>query len=102
MRVPRHFRGSAVGGTGLETKGSSFQSLHLYPISMGYTDQIRSGWASGWVLCVSSPERQPSSQVLGFRLWTPLRPSQLAVPLVVGASALGGAKSRLGWGTSQH
>ena len=33
-------------------------------------------------------------QVLGFRLWTPLRPSQLAVPLVVGASALGGTKSR--------
>ena len=29
-------------------------------------------------------------QVLGFRLRMPLRPSQVAVPLVVGASALGG------------
>lgn len=48
--------------------------------------------------CNSLPLRRLSSahlerikmRVLGFRLWTPLRPSQLAVPLVVGASALGG------------
>lgn len=76
----------------LESRSGKRGLLWFCPLAIGYVGSLIE-WNTFRVTDLDEIFTLQSPKVWGFRLRVPLRPSQLAVPIVVAATAVGGAEN---------